>query len=154
MLTSASNIVVVVLDSGIRATHEDPASNLWTNLSDGGHGYHAFTATNDPDDDSSSHATMVAGALGAVGNNGRGVTGLAWRVQMMAGKCLTNGTGSDSTRITCIDDAIANGAKIIIASFDSPTIPTSPPPTARLISRTRSLRPGSFSAPAPRCDVF
>jgi subtilisin family serine protease len=40
---------------------------------------------------------------------------------MMACKCLNNGTGSDSTVIACIDYAITNGAKIINASFDSPT---------------------------------
>ncbi|HAO80832.1 MAG TPA: hypothetical protein DCQ92_18050 [Verrucomicrobia subdivision 3 bacterium] len=120
VLTSASNIVVAVLDSGIRATHEDLASNMWVNPHDGGHGFNAFTGTNDPSDDGGSHGTMVAGVLGAVGNNGKGVTGVAWRVQMMACKCLTNGTGSDSTVIACIDYAITNGAKIINASFDSP----------------------------------
>jgi len=121
VLTSASNIVVAVLDSGIRATHEDLASNMWVNPSDGGHGFNAFTGTNDPSDDSTSHGTMVAGVLGAVGNNGKGVTGVAWCVQMMACKCLNNGTGSDSTVIACIDYAVTNGAKIINASFDSPT---------------------------------
>jgi hypothetical protein len=65
--------------------------------------------------------TMVAGVLGAVGNNGKGVCGVAWRVQMMACKCLDSGSGSDSTVIACIDYALANGAKIINASFDSPT---------------------------------
>jgi subtilisin family serine protease len=120
VLTSASNIVVAVLDSGIRATHEDLASNMWVNPYDGGHGFNAFTGTNDPSDDGGSHGTMVAGILGAVGNNGKGVTGVAWRVQMMAVKCLNNGTGSDSTVIACIDYAITNGAKIINASFDSP----------------------------------
>ena len=121
VLTSASNIVVAVLDSGIRATHEDLASNMWVNPSDGGHGFNAFTGTNNPSDDSTSHGTMVAGVLGAVGNNGKGVTGVAWRVQMMACKCLNNGTGSDSTVIACIDYAMTNGAKIINASFDTPT---------------------------------
>ena len=121
ILTTASNIVVAVLDSGIRATHEDLAANMWVNPSDGGHGYNAFTGTNNPDDDSTSHGTMVAGVLGAVGNNGKGVTGVAWRVQMMACKCLNNGTGSDSTVIACINYALANGARIINASFDSPT---------------------------------
>ena len=121
VLTSASNIVVAVLDSGIRATHEDLASNMWVNPSDGGHGFNAFTGTNDPSDDSTSHGTMVAGVLGAVGNNGKGVTGVAWCVQMMACKCLNGGTGSDSTVIACIDYAVTNGAKIINASFDTPT---------------------------------
>ena len=121
VLTSASNIIVAVLDSGIRATHEDLASNMWVNPSDGGHGFNAFTGTNNPSDDSTSHGTMVAGVLGAVGNNGKGVCGVAWRMQMMACKCLDSGSGSDSTVIACIDYALANGAKIINASFDSPT---------------------------------
>ena len=121
VLTSASNIVVAVLDSGILATHEDLAANMWVNPNDGGNGYNAFTGTNDPSDDSTSHGTMVAGVLGAVGNNGIGVTGVAWRVQMMACKCLNNGSGSDSTVIACIDYAITNGARIINASFNSPT---------------------------------
>jgi subtilisin family serine protease len=42
-------------------------------------------------------------------------------MQMMACKCLDSGSGSDSTVIACIDYALANGAKIINASFDSPT---------------------------------
>ncbi len=121
VLTSASNIVVAVLDSGIRATHEDLAANMWVNPSDGGNGFNAFTGTNNPSDDSTSHGTMVAGVLGAVGNNGTGITGVAWQVQMMACKCLNNGSGSDSTIIACIDYAITNGAQIINASFDSPT---------------------------------
>jgi subtilisin family serine protease len=121
VLTSASNIVVAVLDSGIRATHEDLAANMWVNPSDGGHGYNAFDGTNDPSDDGTSHGTEVAGVLGAVGNNGKGITGVAWRVQMMACKCLNNGSGSDATVIPCIDYAMANGARIINASFDTPT---------------------------------
>jgi subtilisin family serine protease len=121
VLTSASNIVVAVLDSGIRATHEDLAANMWVNPMDGGHGYNAFTGTNDPSDDTGSHGTMVAGVLGALGNNGKGVCGVAWRVQMMAVKCLNNGTGSDSTVIACVEYAQTNGARIINASFDTPT---------------------------------
>ena len=120
VLTSASNIVVAVLDSGIRATHQDLASNMWVNPLDGGHGYNAFTGTNDPTD-VDGHGTLVAGVLGAVGNNSIGVCGVAWQVQMMACKCLSGGTGSDSTVTACIDYALANGAKIINASFDSPT---------------------------------
>jgi len=121
VLTSASNIVVAVLDSGIRATHEDLAANMWVNPNDGGHGFNAFTGTNDPSDDGTSHGTMVAGVLGAVGNNLKGVCGVAWRVQMMACKCLDNGNGSDSTVIACVNYALANGARIINASLDSPT---------------------------------
>ena len=122
VLNSASNIVVAVLDTGIRYTHEDLASNMWVNPIDGGHGFNAFTGTNDVNDDStSSHGTFVAGVLGAVGNNGVGVVGVAWRVQMMACKCLNSAAnGSDSTVIACIDYARTNGARIINASLDTP----------------------------------
>jgi subtilisin family serine protease len=121
VLTSASNIVVAVLDTGIRLTHEDLAANLWINPADGTHGYNALTGTNNPNDDSG-HGSLVAGVLGAVGNNGKGVTGLAWQVQMMACKCLdSSGNGSDSSVVACLEFALTNGAKIINASFDSGT---------------------------------
>ncbi len=120
VLSSASNIVVAVLDTGVRRTHEDLASNIWINPIDGGHGFNALTGTSNPNDDEG-HGTLVSGILGAVGNNGKGVAGVAWRVQIMAGKCLdSRGTGTVSSVIACIDYARTNGARIINASLDSP----------------------------------
>ena len=120
VLNSASNVVVAVLDTGIRYTHEDLASNMWVNPTDGGHGFNAFTGTNDVSDDNG-HGTLIAGVVGAIGNNGKGVVGVAWRVQLMACKCLdSSASGSDSTVIACIDYARTNGAQIINASLDSP----------------------------------
>ena len=121
VLNLASNIVVAVLDTGVRFTHEDLAANIWINPNDGGHGFNAFTGTNNVNDDQG-HGTLVSGVLGAEGNNGKGVTGVAWRVQMMAVKCLdSSGNGSDSTLIACMEYARTNGAKIINASLDSPS---------------------------------
>ena len=118
VLYSASNVVVAVLDTGIRYTHEDLAANMWVNLIDGGHGLNAFTGTNNVMDDQG-HGTLVSGVLGAVGNNGKGVAGVAWSVQLMAGKCFdSGGNSSDSLIIACIDYARTNGANIITASFD------------------------------------
>jgi subtilisin family serine protease len=59
--------------------------------------------------------------VGAVGNNGKGVTGVAWHVQLMAGKCFDGaGNSSDSLIIACIDYARTNGANVMIGAFDSP----------------------------------
>ena len=119
VLYSASNIVVAVLDTGIRYTHEDLAANMWVNPLDGGHGLNAFTGTNNVMDDQG-HGTLVSGVLGAVGNNGKGVVGVAWSVQLMAGKCFdSGGNSSDSLIIACIDHARTNGANVMVAAFDS-----------------------------------
>lgn len=117
VLNSASNIVVAVVDTGVRYTHEDLAANMWVSPSDGSHGWNALTQTNDPFDDAG-HGTLVAGVLGAVGNNGKGVTGVAWRVQIMACKCFNNlSLGTVSDAITCLEYARTNGARIINASW-------------------------------------
>jgi subtilisin family serine protease len=121
VLTSASNVVVAVLDTGVRATHEDLAANMWVNPNDGGHGWNALTGTSDSRDDNG-HGTLVSGTLGGVGNNGKGVAGVAWRVQIMACKCLDqDGNGNDGDLLECLDFARTNGARIINASLDSPT---------------------------------
>jgi subtilisin family serine protease len=119
VLTSASNIVVAVLDTGVRYTHEDLKSNIWVNPNDGGHGWNALTGTNDPNDDSGNgHGTMVSGVLGAVGNNGKGVVGVAWQVRIMACKCFNSqGKGTISDCVACMDYARTNGARIINASW-------------------------------------
>jgi subtilisin family serine protease len=53
-----------------------------------------------------------------VGNNGKGVAGVAWRVQIMACKCFNSfGLGSISDVVTCMDYARTNGARIINASW-------------------------------------
>jgi subtilisin family serine protease len=120
VLTSASNVVVAILDTGVRYTHEDLAANIWTNSIDGSHGTNAVAGTTDSNDDNG-HGTLMAGVMGAVGNNAKGLTGVAWRMQIMGCKCFSSsGAGSDSGIIGCIDFARANGAHIISASFDGP----------------------------------
>jgi len=115
--TTASNIVVAILDTGIRFTHEDLDLNVWVNTNDNTHGFNAFTESHDPADDQG-HGTLIAGILGGVGNNGVGICGVTWRVQMMACKCLDGaGVGTDSSVIACLDFARTNGARIVNASF-------------------------------------
>jgi subtilisin family serine protease len=135
-LTSASNIVVAVLDSGIHTTHQDLAPNLWRNpgeipgngVDDDGNGYvdDVFgintLATNGVPEDDFGHGSHVAGILGAVGNNNVGVAGICWRVQIMACKFLdVHGNGSVSDAVKCIDYARTNGANIINLSWGDPS---------------------------------
>ena len=128
----APTVIVAIIDSGIRETHQDLSANLWVNTAeisgngrdddlsgyvDDVHGINAITRTGKPTDDAG-HGTHVAGIIGAVGNNGLGVTGVAWKVQLMALKFLTSdGTGLTSDAIRCIDYARAKGAHIINASW-------------------------------------
>jgi subtilisin family serine protease len=117
VLTSASNIVVATLDTGIRCTHEDLAPNIWTNAVLGGYGWNALAGTTVPADDEG-HGSLVAGVLGAVGNNGKGVVGVAWNVKIMACKCFNSQRiGYDSDIVACMEFARTNGARIINASL-------------------------------------
>lgn len=114
---AASNVVVAVVDTGIRYTHEDLADNIWTNPLDGSHGINAITGSTDPNDENG-HGTLVAGVIGAVGNNGVGVAGVAWRVQLMACKFVDlSGYGAVGDALACLDYARTNGAQIINASW-------------------------------------
>jgi subtilisin family serine protease len=117
VLNSASNIVVAVIDTGIRRTHEDLTTNIWINSVDGGYGWNALTGTNNPADDEG-HGSLVSGVLGAAGNNGKGVVGVAWRVQIMACKSFdAMRNGFDSDIIEGMEFARTNGARIINASL-------------------------------------
>jgi subtilisin family serine protease len=140
ILHEATNIIVAVIDSGLRLTHEDLAGNLWTNpaeipdneMDDDGngivddiHGINAVSGTGRPEDDAG-HGTHVAGILGAVGNNGLGVCGVAWKLQLMPCKFLSANGGSESGLLQCLEYARSKGAKIINCSFVAPPASISP----------------------------
>lgn len=99
--TGNPDMVVAVIDSGVDMEHEDLAANIWTNQGeipengidddnngyiDDVHGWDFAHDDNDPSDTDSicgGHGTHTAGTIGAVGNNGIGVTGVNWDVQVM-----------------------------------------------------------------------
>lgn len=132
--TDAGSIIVGVIDSGIRLTHEDLAANLWVNPAeipgngrdddrngyvDDIHGINSIDGTGDPTD-TQGHGTHVAGIIGAVGNNGVGTAGVAWRVRLMALKFIgDDGQGATSDAVRCLDYARLQGARIVNASWGS-----------------------------------
>ena len=111
---------IALLDSGVDATHPDIAANLWSSPTGftvhiagyditcpaGTHGFDAMTLTCDPHDQRG-HGTAMAGVIGAVGNNGIGVTGVNWSVSIMPVKFIdADGLGSYADAIRAIDFTI------------------------------------------------
>lgn len=132
ILNGTTNVIVAVIDSGARLTHQDLRANLWVNpgeiagngVDDDGDGYIDniyginTTAPNSPPNDLIGHGTQVAGYIGAVGNNGVGAVGVAWRTRLMICR-FTDDAGNVylSQAALGIDFARAKGAHIINASF-------------------------------------
>lgn len=94
--TAGTPIVVAIMDSGFEIGHEDLNANLWHNpaeiLGDGidndNNGYTDDDMGWDYFSDSpmianGPHGTGCAGIIGAAGNNGIGVSGINWDIQMM-----------------------------------------------------------------------
>ncbi len=125
--TGTSGFVVAVIDSGVDYTHPDLAANMWTNPNetagdgidndsngfvDDIYGWDFANGDSNPFDDNN-HGTHVAGTIGAVGNNSRGVVGVNWSVKIMALKFLSGtGSGYTSDAIASLDYAVKNGAKV------------------------------------------
>lgn len=123
---NADDIVVAVIDTGIRYTHEDLSSNMWVNPSPTFgdiYGARWTDGTGNPTSgdpmDRNGHGTRVAGTIGAVGNNKLGVVGVNWRVKLMALKFLDDfGEGKTADAIAAIEYAIVHGAHLSNNSWD------------------------------------
>ncbi len=106
--TGSDQIVAAVIDTGMRLSHEDLVANQWVNpgeipgnnLDDDGNGYvddvrgwDFVNNDNDPTDDVG-HGSHCAGTIGGVGNNGKGVVGVSWKVGLFPIKGLGPSGGS------------------------------------------------------------
>jgi hypothetical protein len=103
--TGSPDVVVAVIDTGIDFSHPELQANLWTNPLDGAHGYSCLSDPATPGgQDDNGHGTHVAGTIGAAGDNGAGIAGLNWSVQLLSLKAFDSyGTGYVSNIIRCID---------------------------------------------------
>ena len=132
--TARSCSKVAVLDSGTDVDHPDLAPNLWKNSDetknngrdDDGNGYVDDYYGVDLDDgrgsgvDENGHGTHVAGIVGAVGDNGFGVSGVCWKASIISVRFMdARGRGSTSASVEAIQYAVREGARILNCSFGS-----------------------------------
>jgi subtilisin family serine protease len=134
--TGSDKVVVAVLDSGVDYTHSDLINNIWVRPPDlaaytdeelgGFDDRHGFSAVGDDDPmDENGHGTHCAGIIGAEGNNGEGIAGVNWKVEIMPLKFMSaNGSGTTADAIECINYVINRkragvNVRIISASWGS-----------------------------------
>lgn len=125
--------LVAVIDTGVDWDHPDLRDNLYTNqaeanglpgVDDDGNGFvddvHGwnFHANTPNSRDDHKHGTHCSGTIAGAGNNGVGVTGVAWRAKILPVKFLgADGSGSLARAIEGINYARMMGAKIMSNSW-------------------------------------
>ncbi|HEX9603076.1 MAG TPA: S8 family peptidase [Myxococcales bacterium] len=129
-------ITVAVVDDGMALTHPDLAPNLWINPSeiaangrdDDGDGYvddvngYDFVGNRgDPSPARSGeerwHGSHVAGTIGAAGDNRIGISGVNWKVGLMALRAIGPRGGRSDDLARAIDYAVDHGARVVNASW-------------------------------------
>ncbi len=142
LTTGSDRVMVAVVDTGVDATHPDLAPNVGvlnpgeagggreTNgidddgngLVDDWRGWDFVAADADPqDEDPEGHGTLVAGVLGARGNDGAGFAGVSWSSRILPVRGLNaRGAGTNADLAAAITYSAARGARILNASFSGP----------------------------------
>jgi len=128
------NLVIGVIDTGVDYNHPDLVGNIWQNPGEiAGDGidndYNGYIddirgwdfADNDNNPmDVNGHGTHVSGTIAGKGNNGVGVTGVAWNAKIMPLKFFSDsGPGYTSNAILAINYATAKGVKLTNNSWGS-----------------------------------
>ncbi len=141
-----NKIIVAVIDTGVDYTHEDLLPNLWRNkneipangIDDDKNGYvddiigwDFLSKDNKPYDLAATsigellnggnpgHGTHCAGNVAAAGANGKGISGVAPKAQIMVLRFIGNEGGTTADAIKAIHYAVDNGAKILSNSWGS-----------------------------------
>lgn len=139
--TGTPDVIVAVIDVGVDITHPDIREAIWTNpreipgdgvdndrngYTDDVHGWNFVTKTpsvyplskSRQSEDAWSHGTMVASLIGARGNDGLGMVGVAWNVRIMPLVALDASGGGDTQNIIqAVRYATNMGADVINLSL-------------------------------------
>ncbi|WP_293130261.1 Ig-like domain-containing protein [Microcoleus sp. bin38.metabat.b11b12b14.051] len=121
------NLVIGVIDTGVDYNHPDLVGNIWQNpgeiagdgIDNDNNGYiddirgWDFADNDNNPMDANGHGTHVSGTIAGKGNNGVGVTGVAWNAKIMPLKFFSDsGPGYISGAILAINYATAKGVKL------------------------------------------
>jgi large repetitive protein len=136
LTTGSPSVTVAVVDTGVETSHPDLAENIWSNPGeiagngrdddangrvDDAVGWDWVQDDNSPGDEMG-HGTHVAGVIGARGNNGLGVTGVAWDVRLMPLRVLdASGSGWTSDVADAFAYAGEMGVDVVNASLAGPS---------------------------------
>ena len=117
--TGSRAVYIGIIDEGVMNTHEDIAGNFAINpyevagngLDDDGNGLiddvngWDFAGNNNTifDGAADDHGTHVAGTIGAIANNGKGVVGVNWYVSLLSAKFLGSRGGTTANAIKAVD---------------------------------------------------
>jgi type VII secretion-associated serine protease mycosin len=109
-VTRGRNVKVAVVDTGVRADHEDLAGVVLKGID--------LVGSGDGRQDPNGHGTHVAGIIAAAASNGRGVAGGAPGVKILPVRVLdANGAGYSSDVAEGIIWAADHGARVINVSL-------------------------------------
>ncbi|MEW6057322.1 MAG: S8 family peptidase [Bdellovibrionota bacterium] len=129
----SKQIRVAVIDTGVDYNHEDLRPNIMRNpreIPNNGEdddangfiddvvGWDFYENDNDPMDEDG-HGTHCAGTIGAVGDNGIGTAGVAWKVSLLPLRFLGPDGGSLIDGIDAINYAISKNVHIMSNSWGS-----------------------------------
>ena len=129
--STSPKVTVAVVDSGIQTDHPDLNANIWIN-NDEIHGNGVDDDNNGFIDDyngwnfvannsqvfGATHGTHVAGIIGADGNNGVGVAGVTWDVNLMSLDVFNGNKGASWSHIwEAVNYAVNNKASVINMSL-------------------------------------
>jgi thermitase len=124
IITNSSNVVIAVVDTGIKYDHEDLVANMWDS-GDPLIPHHGWDFINDDDDpmDDNGHGTHCAGISAGATNNSKGIAGVAggWNgngSKIIAVKVMkADGTGDLDKMLQGVTFAADKGAHIISMSI-------------------------------------
>jgi len=124
-----------IIDTGTNANHEDLKLEDGTKLvkilksafTEDGTQTPTFndvvSGNSDTDEGSEGHGTHCSGIIAAIGNNGKGISGVAWKnLNLISYKALYNGTGSEQTIYSALKD-LTDEIRALVPISEQATIP-------------------------------